>query len=464
MTVSSRGNGKNQKLIDARLRRTSASGAPWTPQDVADQMNEFLWEQHQQAKGSPAPTTLDHRYVSGYEAGRHWWPSKQYRAAWRHVLRVETDAELGFTPKRRRRGPSTPHTQPSNAAGGLSAAPPQPARHLTDLPNHDYALALGTDDDDGLEALELARRAGVSDVSTALPRLETAVDELAMAYAATPPANLLRRVRLCLRYLASLLDKRMTLGEHRRLLAAGAWLSLLAATLRIDLRQRRAGDANLTTALELAQQAERREIEAWCWETRAWEVLTTGDFARAVELSQRAQAMAPKGSSVLIQATAQEGRAWARMGRGDETRDALTRVERLVSPLRRPERPEHHYQYDPAKALSYTATTLAWVKDSGAEDYARTAITELENANDGVVRPRRIASARLDLGLALLAAEKPDEAADAGVKAITSGRIVASNWWRATEVLHGVEEAAIGQAADLRDAYQTFKPHSDDPA
>jgi transcriptional regulator with XRE-family HTH domain len=314
-------------------------------------------------------------------------------------------------------------------------------------------------DDDGLDAVELARRVTASDVRGALPRLEGAVDGLAMAYARRPPEELLPRARRSLDYVGELLDKRKTLDEHRRLLVAGGWLSLLAATLRIDLRHRRAADSHLATARELAEQTEHREIQAWCWETEAWDVLTTGDYARAVDLSQQAQDVAPAGSSALIQATAQEGRAWARMGRGKETRDALGRVERLVSPLPRPERPEHHYQYDPAKALSYTATTLAWVGDAGAEAYARTALDELEAANDGVQRPRRIASARLDLGLALLAAEKADEAADAARLAITSGRVVASNWWRATEIVKAVEEAGVGEAAsELRDAYETFKP------
>jgi hypothetical protein len=58
-------------------------------------MNAFLWAQHLKDKESPTPTVLDHRYVASYEAGRHWWPSEQYRAAWRHALRVQTDAQLG---------------------------------------------------------------------------------------------------------------------------------------------------------------------------------------------------------------------------------------------------------------------------------------------------------------------------------------------------------------------------------
>ena len=112
---------KNQKLIDARLRLTSAAGDPWMPQDVAEEMNAFLWARYQKEiqKGerSRQPTTLDHRYVSGYESGRHWWPTSQYRAAWRHALRVETDAELGFTPKRMRRGRPTPRAQAPETVG-----------------------------------------------------------------------------------------------------------------------------------------------------------------------------------------------------------------------------------------------------------------------------------------------------------------------------------------------------------
>ncbi|MFC7279625.1 hypothetical protein ACFQS1_37160 [Paractinoplanes rhizophilus] len=111
---------KNQKLIDARLRLTSASGETWTPQNVADEMNAFLWAQyqkdHQEGRRSRKPTILDHRFVSSYESGRHRWPTRQYRAAFRYALRVETDAELGFTPERRRTGKPKLHDQAYDTA------------------------------------------------------------------------------------------------------------------------------------------------------------------------------------------------------------------------------------------------------------------------------------------------------------------------------------------------------------
>jgi hypothetical protein len=208
----------------------------------------------------------------------------------------------------------------------------------------------------------------------------------------------------------------------------------------------------------MAGQADHTEIAAWCAETRAWERLTQGDYLQTLELSQQAQALAPRGSSVHIQATAQEGRAWARMGRRAETVDALNRTMRLVSPLPVPERPEHHYQYDPGKALSYTATTLAWVGDPGAEAIARDVVRQMEAGSDGVTRPRRAALARLDLGLALLASGKPDEAGALATTAIASGLLVASTWWRATEVVTKVVQTGVGEAVELREAYEAFRP------
>lgn len=72
------------------------------------------------------------------------------------------------------------------------------------------------------EALELARRVAASDVSAeTLSRLEGIVDELAVKYQKTPPQELLGPVRRHVSYVMRLLDARMTLEEHRRLLIVG---------------------------------------------------------------------------------------------------------------------------------------------------------------------------------------------------------------------------------------------------
>jgi transcriptional regulator with XRE-family HTH domain len=326
-------------------------------------------------------------------------------------------------------------------------------------PPHGWIASVARTSDDEMDAWELARRVRASDVGTeTLTRLERAFDELATAYPVTSPHELLERVRQHSAYVTRLLDSRMTLAEHRRLLVVGGWLSVLGATLHIDLKQDHAATARLQTAATLAQQAEHPEIEAWCYETDAWRVLTDGDYLRALELSLAAQSIAPVGTSALIQATAQEGRARARLGHGKETYAAIDRVQKMAATLGIPERPrEHHYQYDPTKALAYTATTLAWLGDSAAEPFAREVIARLSPSEDIMKWPRRVASANIDLSLVLLADNRLDEACDSVQKAILSGCVVPSNHWRALEVVKAVEVRKLPEAPELREAYEGLK-------
>ena len=67
--------------------------------------------------------------------------------------------------------------------------------------------------------MEFGRLAEATEVGTGtVERLELAADELAIAYPSTPSAELYGRARDYLRYVGGLLDARMTLAEHRRLL------------------------------------------------------------------------------------------------------------------------------------------------------------------------------------------------------------------------------------------------------
>jgi hypothetical protein len=244
------------------------------------------------------------------------------------------------------------------AGGALRALTPDraPGRHRLIPARDNGAIA------DEIAALDLIRQAEATQVgSGTVERLELAVDDLATAYPSTPSAVLLDRVHSYLGYVSRLLDAKTTLAEHHCLLVVGGWMSLLAATTLIDLHRDRAAAAHLRTAAQLARETGHTEIAAWCLETQAWQVLTAGDYRLAADISQAAQRIAPKSGSAFIQATAQEGRAWARLGDSGETRAVLGRVEVLVSPLPVPDRPEHHYRYDPPKAQysSTRPTTLA---------------------------------------------------------------------------------------------------------
>ncbi|MGC1731471.1 MAG: helix-turn-helix transcriptional regulator [Pseudonocardiaceae bacterium] len=312
------------------------------------------------------------------------------------------------------------------------------------------------------EALELARRVAASDVSAeTLSRLEGIVDELAVKYQKTPPQELLGPVRRHVSYVMRLLDARMTLEEHRRLLIVGGWLSLIMATLYVDVERRVAANSWLATAASLAKQTGQSEIHAWRYETEAWQTLINGDHRHAVELSQAAQRFAPRGSSAAIQATAQEGRAWARLRQAPETYSALNRVERFVSRMARPETPEHHYRYDPNKAEAYVATTLAWLGDAASEHHARHVVATFTHEAEAGRWPRRLASANIDLALALLLTDQIDEACAITQAAMLSGRLVASNHWRALEVVRTVEARGLPEASDLREAYVLMRQRSE---
>ncbi|WP_020392587.1 hypothetical protein [Kribbella catacumbae] len=80
----------------------------------------------------------------------------------------------------------------------------------------------------------------------------------------------------------------------------------------------------------------------------------------------------------------------------------------------------------------------------------------LEAPAYGQPRPRRAATARLDLSLALLASNKPDEASGPTMDALTSGRLVPSNFWRAKEVIKGIDARGVPEAGELRDAYESL--------
>jgi hypothetical protein len=174
----------------------------------------------------------------------------------------------------------------------------------------------------------------------------------------------------------------------------------VASDSLIDLHRERAASAHLRTAVQFAGETRHAEIEAWALETTAWEVLTRGDY-RLPRRSPRPRRPWRRGAPARsFRRPRRKAGAWARLGAAAETRGALARVEALVSPLPMPERPEHYYRYDPAKSEAYVATTLAWLGDPAAEGCARQVLARLESSDDGPPRPRRAASARLDLSLA----------------------------------------------------------------
>ncbi|MGH3873272.1 MAG: helix-turn-helix domain-containing protein [Pseudonocardiaceae bacterium] len=282
------------------------------------------------------------------------------------------------------------------------------------------------------ELLELAARAQASDISlTTLELLDTSMDTMARSYTRTPPVELLHSVRAMARQISSLLDGRSTLVQRRRLLSTAGWLAVFAATLHVDLGQRRAASTARDAAQSLGGETGADEIAAWAVEIDAWTALVDQDWPRAATLAAAGEGIAPLGSPAAAQLAMQSARAAARLGDGPQMRAALRRCSAAADRQSPGRPPDHHYQFDGDKLELYTGTALAWLGDPAAEDFARRAAARSAASN----QRRRVATAHLDLGLVLARLGRPDEAAHYGVLVLESNEIVPSNAWRVDELV-----------------------------
>ncbi|HLL65653.1 MAG TPA: hypothetical protein VK453_07875 [Micromonosporaceae bacterium] len=55
-------------------------------------------------------------------------------------------------------------------------------------------------------------------------------------------------------------------------------------------------------------------------------------------------------------------------------------------------------------------------------------------------------------------AQTADEAAGVALQAVTSGRLVPSNFWRAEEVANAVAASGVPEGADLAEAFRALCP------
>lgn len=107
---------------------------------------------------------------------------------------------------------------------------------MTALPtNHDTAPASQATRPT-LESVELLRQIEASDLGTGiLEQLEELFEQLGMDYFAIPPAQFRQEVLSWRRYVARLLDGKLTLRQRHHLYAVAGWLSGLIAEASLAL-------------------------------------------------------------------------------------------------------------------------------------------------------------------------------------------------------------------------------------
>ncbi len=396
----------NERLRAARLARPSPRrpGEPLSRAELAELVAATV---HRRTERT---VPLDAHYIAKLERAVIRRPGADYRAALAEVLNTDESA-LGFAPP-----------------------PPSPP-----------AGVHGVDTDGGL--LALAAAAEVTEVgATAVEALERVIELLARAYARTPPAELLAEVQRRVAETNALLARRSTLAQRRRLLVAGGWLALLAATLHVDLGNAHHSATGRAVALSLGRETGHRELSAWAVEIEAWDALVGHDWPAAARLAAEGTDLAPRRSPAGVQLAAQHARAAARLGDAHAVHTRLAEVEHIIDGQTggRPE--DHHFRFDGRKLEGYTATALAWLNDPAGETVARTVVDRYRNGP-----ARRLATARIDLGLILARAGRPDEAAELGLLAADSGQLVSSNRWRITELTSALADyRGVPEVDELR--------------
>ncbi|MFJ1766993.1 multiprotein-bridging factor 1 family protein [Amycolatopsis sp. NPDC088138] len=114
----------NTVLRELRERTSSSRypGEGLSRQELAEKVNSHLWTTHRQR------VEVDAGYIGKLERGVIRWPGGSYREALRTILRVSTDAELGFGNTRRA---AVPVAEPGPVPSGVPDTVDE--RHVRDV-------------------------------------------------------------------------------------------------------------------------------------------------------------------------------------------------------------------------------------------------------------------------------------------------------------------------------------------
>jgi transcriptional regulator with XRE-family HTH domain len=287
-------------------------------------------------------------------------------------------------------------------------------------PSADVALLAGT----GLDTLELVARIQASDVSHAtLDALQITADRLCSEYPYAESAQLKVEGQAWLSRITGLLDRRLTLTQHRDVLALAGTVALLLGCVEYDMGLRQDSEATRRAALSLGAESGRADVMGWAQEMRAWFALTQGNYHGVIAAAEAGRSMAPN-ESVAVQLAAQQAKAWARMGDRRQVEVALNAGRQLLETLPYPENLDHHFVVDPAKFDFYAMDCYRILGESSlAELYANEVIRTSTDFDGTERKPMRAAEARITLGVA--AAQQGDlgQAIALGNRALAAGRV-----------------------------------------
>ncbi|MEO1337000.1 MAG: helix-turn-helix transcriptional regulator [Myxococcota bacterium] len=248
------------------------------------------------------------------------------------------------------------------------------------------------------DTMELQRLTVATDLSSdVMTGVRDSVDLLCRAYPGVPAARLLERTQQRFRHVMDLLRKKITLSQHRELIVGAGWLAALLGCTHYDLGHREAAETARRVVLQLGNEAEHAELQAWAFEMAAWFSLVEGRYADLVDAAHCGLAVCNTGS-IGVQLFLQQAKGYARLG---DRHAALTALERGATELAKlpvPKHPEHHFVFDHAKWSFYVSAIHTWLgHDAEAEAHAHRVIDRHTRPDGATWAPMRLAGAHIDL-------------------------------------------------------------------
>ncbi|MBE1572981.1 helix-turn-helix domain-containing protein [Amycolatopsis roodepoortensis] len=290
---------------------------------------------------------------------------------------------------------------------------------ITPASERDELLVVNT----GMDTLELLRRLRASAINpSTIDAVSITVEQLCCDYPHKDARTLMVEGKEWLGKMTTLLESRLSLAQHREVLQKAGMLALLVGCLEYDTGDRNAAEATRRMAMTLGEESGDQGIVGWAHEMRAWFHLTAGNF-RAVIAAAEEGILAAPSHSVAVQLYGQQAKAYARMGKPDEVRQALDAGSTLLDQLPFPERPDNHFVVDPDKWDFYAMDTYRIVgEDQLAQRNAEEVIRRGVSPEGEQLSPMRIAEAELTLAVIAARRGEVEEAAGLGIQALRSGR------------------------------------------
>ncbi|MEU5756735.1 XRE family transcriptional regulator [Streptomyces sp. NPDC047829] len=275
----------------------------------------------------------------------------------------------------------------------------------------------------GMDTVEIIARLRASDVDVAtLDALRITADRLCCEYAYMPADQLLVEGKAWLGRVVGLQHQRVSLAQHREIVALAGKLALLVGCVEYDSGRPRDAEATRQAALMLGQEAGELSVQGWAHEMRAWFSLTRGDYRGVIAAAEAGIAVAPN-ESVAAQLYAQQAKAWARLGDRSQTEVALDKGRQLLERLPCPENIEDHFVVDPGKYDFYRMDALRRVGENRLAEQLANQVIRAGTDFDGTERsPMRNAEARVTLGVVAAREGALDTALAYGEKALAGDR------------------------------------------